>query len=181
MSLTDKLQDRNKSHDGIEITTSCWKVLRTKHIINVIILYYISFITNLIRIDTADITICSWWEFLVQRWDTSCWEIHNRAVSLEMEEPISFGQWSKMSNNSTNRVTICTKISYVSETEIKILLITLSKRLIAIFARYCKILYETYFTYSYRIDFEIYYRTAIHQNVDYNKIVIIIDYDQNWD
>ena len=149
MSLTDKLQDRNKSHDGIEITTSCWKVLRTKHIINVFlsILYYISFITNLIRIDTADITICSWWEFLVQRWDTSCWEIHNRAVSLEMEEPISFGQWSKMSNNSINRVTICTKISCVSETEIKKMPITLSKRLITIFARYCTILYETYDCY----------------------------------
>ena len=26
MNLHDKLQDRNKSHDGIEITTSCWKV-----------------------------------------------------------------------------------------------------------------------------------------------------------
>ena len=26
LNLTDKLQDRNKSHDGIEITTSCWKV-----------------------------------------------------------------------------------------------------------------------------------------------------------
>ena len=26
MNLYDKLQDRNKSHDGIEITTSCWKV-----------------------------------------------------------------------------------------------------------------------------------------------------------
>ena len=26
MNLNDKLQDRNKSHDGIEITTSCWKV-----------------------------------------------------------------------------------------------------------------------------------------------------------
>ena len=27
LNLTDKLQDRNKSHDGIEITTSCWKVM----------------------------------------------------------------------------------------------------------------------------------------------------------
>ena len=150
MSLTDKLQDRNKSHDGIEITTSCWKVFRTKHIINVIL---ISFITNLIRIDTADITICSWWEFLVQRWDTSCWEIHNRAVSLEMEEPISFGQWSKMSNNSTNRVTICKKISYVSETEIKKFANHFIQTIDCHFCGYCKILYETYFTYSYRIDF----------------------------
>ena len=24
-----KLQDRNKSHDGIEITTSCWKVRKS--------------------------------------------------------------------------------------------------------------------------------------------------------
>ena len=29
LNLTDKLQDRNKSHDGIEITTSCWKVMET--------------------------------------------------------------------------------------------------------------------------------------------------------
>jgi len=28
LNLTDKLQDRNKSHDGIEITTSCWKLMR---------------------------------------------------------------------------------------------------------------------------------------------------------
>lgn len=28
MNLKDKLEDRNKSHDGIEITTSCWKLMR---------------------------------------------------------------------------------------------------------------------------------------------------------
>ena len=26
MNLKDKLEDRNKGHDGIEISTSCWKV-----------------------------------------------------------------------------------------------------------------------------------------------------------
>lgn len=28
MNLKDKLQDRNKTEDGIEITTSCWKLMR---------------------------------------------------------------------------------------------------------------------------------------------------------